>query len=257
MTLYRRYKHASIALHDVDACSYLTPLIQSSTSVEQPDQVDLELSYETNGLHLKWFRGARKPLAYHLDFAKTTKQHRSFPVPKQGAFNQALGKKSRTVLDATGGWGADAFLMCLQGYQVTVLERDALMVAILGDAFSRLSANPGVEKSNVVVPRVVYEDAVTTLNSDNYPADCVYLDPMFPPKKKKSAAANKYMQLLQWLIGEQADAIQLAESAANAGYQRIVVKRPDHAASLLPDPHARFSSKLVHYDVYLNNSAKD
>ena len=79
------------------------------------------------------------------------------------------------------------------------------------------------------------------------------------------------MRLLQWLVGPDADAIDLLVSALKSGFKRIVVKRPTHARPLgqqdtldishsgslehenSPLPDQRFSSKLIHYDVYLHS----
>ena len=82
------------------------------------------------------------------------------------------------------------------------------------------------------------------------PHDCVYLDPMYPPKRKKSAIANKNMQFLQWLLKPDLDSLPLLKAALDSN-SRVVVKRPIYADPLLASPQQRFSSKLVHYDVYL------
>jgi len=81
---------------------------------------------------------------------------------------------------------------------------------------------------------------------------------MFPAKKKKSAASNKNMQLLQWLAGPDLDADELIEAAVEF-FPRVAVKRPDYAEPLaeavIGRPSVQFSSKLVHYDVYVPSKA--
>jgi 16S rRNA (guanine1516-N2)-methyltransferase len=74
---------------------------------------------------------------------------------------------------------------------------------------------------------------------------------MFPVKRKKSAAVNKYMQLLQKMIGADADAVDLLKASLQSGIVRTIVKRPGYAEPLIKNPSDRFSSKLVSYDVYL------
>jgi len=210
-----------------------------------------------NGLSLTWHRdgcdgqNAKEPLSYYLDFVKTVSQQRSFPAAKQGAFNQALGKKTKTVVDATGGWGGDALLMCMQGYQVTVIERQPVMALLLTDAFSRLAECDWAIDNNIYIPRVICGNAADVFKQQSIQADCVYFDPMFPPKRKKSAAVNKQMQLLHQLVGEDTDAEEVLSAALNNGFERVAVKRPHHANPLLCSPSTQFSSKLVHYDVYL------
>ncbi len=214
---------------------------------------DLKLKKKSDGLHLLWNKAGEKPLNFYIDVIKVVNQLRSYPAPKQGAFNQALGKKTQHIVDATGGWGGDALLMCTQGYQVTVLERNPVMALMLKDAMSRLAKSDWALDNEVSAPSVVSVDSVEFFTSNRALADidCVYLDPMFPPKKKKKAAANKQMQLLQWMIGQDLDASQLVQAVLSAGAPRIAVKRPDYAEPLFQKPSNQFSSKLVHYDVYL------
>ncbi len=211
-------------------------------------------------LQLHWHQGddlARnkripKPLSFELCFESQLKSIKSFPVPKQGAFNQALGRKTKIVLDATGGWGNDAILMAIQGYQVLVQERHPLMALLLADAFDRFKLAVAKEAYPIVAPSVMLVNSVAAWPDYDLPIDCVYLDPMFPPKRKKSAATNKQMQLLQWLLGEDQDADALLQTTLKNGVPRVSVKRPDYAEPLLRNPDQQFSSKLVHYDVYLN-----
>lgn len=245
-----RLKHASVSVSGAEACAVLAKFIQSCDIIDKPLSVDLELSFESNGLHLIWNKVDNTALKYYLDFEKLVHQQRSFPAPKQGAFNQALGKKTKTIVDATGGWAGDAMLMCLQGYQVTVIERLPLMAALLEEAFLRLAKSAWAADNSVAVPKVLWGSAVTLLPQLTDGVDCIYLDPMFPAKKKKKAASNKQMQLLQWLAGADEDASELA-SIAHQAFPRLAVKRPDYAEPLIANPHTQFSSKLVHYDVYL------
>ncbi|MBL4671343.1 MAG: class I SAM-dependent methyltransferase [Arenicella sp.] len=247
---YLRLKHASVSISGAGDCPIIGKLVNCCELTEKPQRVDLELSEETNGLNLIWNNGDQKPLKYHLDFVKSVSQLRSFPAPKQGAFNQALGKKSRSIIDATGGWAGDAMLMCLQGYKVIVIERLPLMAALIEEAFWRLAKSEYAANNSIVVPTVLWGNAAELLADLGGGADCVYLDPMFPVKKKKKAASNKQMQLLQWLAGADFDASDVA-SIAKQNFPRLAVKRPDYAEPLLAEPAIRFSSKLVHYDVYM------
>jgi len=203
----------------------------------------------------EWQRNDTRPLSLFIDVERFALRQKSFPAAKQGAFNQALGRQSRCIFDATGGWGSDALLMCSQGYQVTIIERNPVMALLLKDAMQRLASTDWAKTNSVSIPVVIEGDAINLLSDTKLAADCVYLDPMFPPKRKKSAAPNKNIQFLKWLVGQDSDADELLKASLQAAYPRIVVKRPDFAPPLLPDkvnPAIRFSSKLVHYDVYTN-----
>lgn len=219
------------------------------------NQTDLKISASSTGIEVFWTKhDSAKPLKFFIDVEQFATQQKTFPAPKQGAFNQALGKKSKQVIDATGGWGGDTLLMCAQGYQVTIIERHPVMALLLSDAMQRLSKTDWALSCELEVPRVIHANAIDLLTDQNLSADCVYLDPMFPAKRKKTAAVNKNMQLLQWLVGTDADADQLLHAALSSNCKRVAVKRPDYASPLLADElkvDVQFSSKLVHYDVYL------
>lgn len=251
MASFIQIGQSSIKVDGADSCSFLTALVDVGEAITPESYVDLELQYRPDGIRLRWNKAVDMSLDYHIDFHKVVSTLRSFPAPKQGAFNQALGKKTRSVIDATGGWGGDALLMCMQGYRVSVFERHPVMHCLLKEAFQRLALSSWVRNNGVGVPDVVCADAISDLEYQSKPADCVYLDPMFPPKRKKSAAVNKQMQFLQWLLGEEVDAVPLAQAAIQADYPRVAVKRPDYALPLIVKPDVQFSSKLVHYDVYL------
>ena len=221
--------------------------------IEPTIDVDLMLEAKQTGLHCTWLSTNKDELHYYIDIEKFVKQQFSYPAAKQGAFNQAIGKKTKTILDATGGWGGDALLMCAQGYTVTILERNPIMALLLEDAVARLTETNWAIDNQIVSPEVINIDAIDYFKNNDVQYDCVYLDPMFPPKRKKSAAVNKNMQLLQWLIGEDVDAESLADKVIASNCSRLVVKRPNYAKSLLGEPSVQFSSKLVHYDVYLKS----
>lgn len=216
-------------------------------------QAQLRIIAQVDGLHCEWFQEDAKPLKYYIDVDKFTQQQRTYPAAKQGAFNQALGKKTKRILDATAGWGGDALLMCAQGYAVTMIERNPIMALLLNDAMRRLAMSEWAQDNQLSVPCVIHADAISFLQQKNAEIDCIYLDPMFPPKRKRSAAVNKRLQLLQWMVGSDIDASQLLKNAINFPCSRVVVKRPDYAEPLIANPSQQYSSKLVHYDVYLKS----
>jgi 16S rRNA (guanine1516-N2)-methyltransferase len=81
--------------------------------------------------------------------------------------------------------------------------------------------------------------------------DAIYLDPMFP-HKKKSALVKKEMRLFQHLLGPDDDADRLLEPAIQLAQKRVVVKRPDYAPFLADKkPSMQIKSKKHRFDVYL------
>ena len=81
--------------------------------------------------------------------------------------------------------------------------------------------------------------------------DVIYLDPMFP-ERKKSAAVKKEMQLFHRLIGPDSDASRLFDSAIAKARNRVVVKRPRIAPAITGRaPSHTLEGKRNRYDVYL------
>ena len=79
--------------------------------------------------------------------------------------------------------------------------------------------------------------------------DVVYLDPMYPPKKK-SALVKKEMRICRMLVGEDEDAGELLEIARRVARRRVVVKRLRHAPPLKANAAAEYVGRTVRYDVY-------
>jgi 16S rRNA (guanine1516-N2)-methyltransferase len=180
-------------------------------------------------------------------------EQRSWPAPKQGPLAQALGRKTKTVIDATTGWGQDALHIFRMGYTLTCLERSPVMAELLADGFQRLAELDWMQRLGLAPPALIRGNAITILANLGSQPDCVYLDPMFPPKRKKSALAKKSMTVLRELLGDDEDKEQLFEAALKAAGKRVVVKSPDYAEPLGGKPNESFQGKLLRYDVYLKS----
>ena len=177
-------------------------------------------------------------------------EQRSWPIAKQGPLAQALGRKTKTVIDATAGWGQDCLAIFRMGYEVVCLERSPVMAELLADGIRRLNNLHWVRELNIGLPRLQLGDAIESFDQFSVQPDCIYLDPMFPPKRKKSALAKKSMLILRDLVGDDYDKDNLFNAALAAAGKRVVVKRPDYASPLGPKPDESFAGKLLRYDVY-------
>ncbi|MEQ1559815.1 MAG: class I SAM-dependent methyltransferase [Methyloglobulus sp.] len=175
----------------------------------------------------------------------------SWPIAKTGAFAQALGKKTLTVVDATAGWGQDSLAMFRMGYDVLSIERSPVMAELLADGFKRLQLLSWVQQLQLSPPRLISGNAIELLANLEFVPDCIYLDPMFPPKRKKSALAKKSIMVLRDLVGDDMDKEELFAAGMKATGKRVVVKSPDYAEPLGGKPSASFQGKLLRYDVYL------
>ncbi|MFZ2404669.1 MAG: class I SAM-dependent methyltransferase [Methylobacter sp.] len=186
-----------------------------------------------------------------VDIEPRNGEQRSWPAPKDGALAQALGRKTKTVIDATTGWGQDSLHIFRMGYELLCIERSPVMAELLADGFARLAEQDWMQRLNLEPPRLLQGNAIELLANLESPPDCIYLDPMFPPKRKKSALAKKSMMVLRDLLGDDQDKERLFEAAINAAGKRVVVKSPDYAEPLGGKPSQSFQGKLLRYDVYL------
>ena len=214
---------------------------------------DLQLVLTPEHLELQSARDPRLGPVY-VDFSRLDLRPYSTNLSRRQPLARACGKKTRTIVDATAGYGQDALLLALMGFRVTAIERSSVVMALARDGLNRLTALTGITLSERL--QLVYGDSRALLSAIAPCPDAIYLDPMFPPKRRKSAAVKKEMRLLRELVGNDADALELLEISRGIARDRVVVKRPDDAPPLAPDPSMSLMGKLVRYDVYLTRNQK-
>lgn len=160
------------------------------------------------------------------------------------------GSYRPSVIDATAGLGEDSYVLACLGCHVTMLERSPLIAALLQDALERLFNDDASKnlKINLINTNAIL--FLAELDKENKP-DVIYLDPMFPTRKK-SALVKKEMRILREIIGEDADAKTLLEIAIKTARNRVVVKRPRLASSLSEKkPDFAITGKNMRFDIYL------
>jgi 16S rRNA (guanine1516-N2)-methyltransferase len=206
-----------------------------------------------------------KMLPLQVDFTSSALAYRK---EKGGGRNEAIakavgikGKDSLHVVDATAGLGTDSFILAAVGCQVTMLERTNVVCALLQDGLQRLAQHPEYsglsERLNLLCGNAakVLGDWSELTDTKEQGAlsvpDVVYLDPMFP-HKKKSAAVKKPMKMFQTLLGFDEDADDLLTPALALAKQRVVVKRPNYADFLDgKKPSMQIKGKKHRFDVYI------
>ncbi|HEX7043098.1 MAG TPA: class I SAM-dependent methyltransferase [Burkholderiales bacterium] len=161
-------------------------------------------------------------------------------------FRRALGPGGRRVIDATAGLGRDAVHAVMLGHRVVAIERNPMASALARDGLARARAAGRLPYDN---PQWHTGDARELIPAFAA-ADTIYLDPLFPPKRKKSAATRKEMRLLRLLAGPEQNELELLEVARACARERVVVKRPLDAPPLAPGCIATYAGKLVRYDLY-------
>ncbi|MFK8066765.1 MAG: class I SAM-dependent methyltransferase [Gammaproteobacteria bacterium] len=191
-----------------------------------------------------------------IDFVEGKLAHRrQFGGGKKQPLARAVGlssKKTPTIIDATAGMGRDSFVLASLGCEVKMIERSVVVVALLEDALDRAQKDEGTFAIADRLSVVCFDacDYLTKIQAENISADVIYLDPMYP-EKRKSAAVKKDMRVLQKLVGPDQDSPKLLDIALQVAKHRVVVKRPKSAETLIgPKPDTSISSPNTRYDIY-------
>lgn len=191
----------------------------------------------------------------YIDFEQGKNAHRrQFGGGRGQPLAKAIGLKkgaTPTIIDATAGFGRDAFVLANLGCNITLIERNPLIATLLENALQRAANNP---ETHDVISRMslINEDAITHLSQrQQNPPDVIYMDPMYP-SREKSALVKKDMRLLHELAGPDTDSKQLLTIAREIALKRVVVKRPKSAPFVSEQkPATNIESKNTRYDIYL------
>ena len=185
-----------------------------------------------------------------VKFDSAAMQHR-----RKGGHNEMLGRavglkadRKPLIWDATGGLGRDAFVLADLGCEVTLCERVPVLAWLLDQAV-QAAAVSGIDQVRGAAERIsVLAGDSKTLRA---PTDTViYLDPMFP-ERKKAAAVKKEAVMLQHLADQVDDGESLWPWAWDQPVERIVVKRPLRAPILGHiRPAHTLKGKSVRFDVF-------
>ncbi|TNF89835.1 MAG: hypothetical protein EP301_02195 [Gammaproteobacteria bacterium] len=143
------------------------------------------------------------------------------------------------VLDAMGGLGVDAMALARKGARVDVVEREPMLWALLKDL---------IRRSGRVDVSAMLADSGEFLKGGAF-YDVIYLDPMFPPRRKK-ALPGKRMQYLGALLADtepfDMSLVALAQTRARS---RVVLKRR-LKDPLESEPDWSLKGRSVRYDVF-------
>lgn len=199
-----------------------------------------------------------------IDFTSGKARHRTTESGHGAqALTKALGVKHYLtatgeyphIIDATGGLGQDAWALASMGCKISLIERNSVVHAMLNDALQR-ALNEAHTASIADRIRLINNDA-TAVMADlcTRATHAVYLDPMYPMRKKK-ANSKKGMQFLHALV-EPPDSHDdsLLISALQNGVSRVVVKRPKgapllHGSDRFSGQRTCLNTPNTRYDIY-------
>ncbi|MCE0918171.1 class I SAM-dependent methyltransferase [Pseudomonas sp. NMI760_13] len=204
--------------------------------------------------------GPQAPGPVRVDFVEGQAAHRRLYGGGNGqmiakAVGIAQGVRPQ-VLDATAGLGKDAFVLASLGCQMTLIERQPLIAALLEDGLARAR---GDEEIGPIVARMrlLTGNAIERMRAwEGEAPQVIYLDPMFP-HRDKSALVKKEMRVFRPLVGDDLDAPALLEAALALATHRVVVKRPRKAPVIEgAKPSHSLEGKSSRYDIYPKKALK-
>lgn len=154
------------------------------------------------------------------------------------------------AVDATAGLGEDSFILAAAGFSVLMCEYNPVIAALLRDALDRAQSDPDIGE---IARRMdlMEGSCVNILGTLGRKPDVIYLDPMFPAKKK-SGISTKKLQIFQKLETPCANEEELLAAAFAAAPRRIVVKRPIKGEPLAgKKPGFSIDCRNVRYDCHV------
>ena len=202
--------------------------------------------------------GPQAPGPVRVDFVEGALAHRrQFGGGSGQMIAKAVGVQPGVrprVLDATAGLGRDAFVLASLGCEMTLIERQPLIAALLEDGLARAAGDAEVG-AIVARMRLLAGNAIELMGAWAEEApQVIYLDPMFP-HRDKSALVKKEMRLFRPFVGDDLDAPALLAAALELASHRVVVKRPRKAPVIDgPKPGYALEGKSSRYDIYPKKS---
>ncbi len=215
-----------------------------------PKSRQYHLSPSEQGLSVHAQALTSKPFVIDFSHPKFKSRLQAHSVRSELLIKAIGGSRHKTLLDTTAGLGRDSLLMATMVERIVLLERHPDMYRLLADALKRCEHDqhliPLLQKITLR-PQCAF-DFLRTHTEDKF--DVIYCDPMFP-ERKKSALTKKESQILQTIVGSDADSHQLVALALEHAQSRVVVKRPMASETLIRKPDIQYKARAHRFDVYL------
>ena len=177
-------------------------------------------------------------------------------IVKASGINKGTPKLSPLAIDATAGLGEDSLLLAASGYRVLMYEKDPVTFCLLEDAINHALSLPDESeykalKEAAARMEAYNEDSIDSMErmaDKGINPDIVFLDPMFP-ERKKSSLVGKKLQILQALESPCENEEDLLNAAINLNPKRIIIKRPPKGPYLAGvKPSFSYTGKSVRID---------
>ncbi len=239
------------------ACRLSLPL------VEWPQAKGLVLLFNQHRVGLAL--AGQRPQPVHGGWGDGPLRRRLHQSSRKDALLRACSlerKRRLNIVDATGGFGRDAWLLASSGARVKVVERNPVVAWLLQHSRAE---EYGRCRSLAECIEIHQADAAVFLRQmEEEACDIVYLDPMFPVRRKKLKNSQR-IELLRAVTRFEGsnDSLQgLLELALRCARHRVVLKRPRGVAVISADSlkvrcgFYSLTGSSSRFDVYTRRSLK-
>lgn len=184
----------------------------------------------------------KKEVAVLVDFSKENNNFKD-----NNNFKKIFKKKGASILDCTAGLGRDGFTLASNGFNVTMIEKNPIIVLLLKNGLQRF-----IQKTkNQNKLSLLYGDSYDYLNLYNGQFDYIYIDFMFNKIKRKSLS-SKNDETLKLLADDEENRFRLLEIARKKCKFKVIVKGSKNLSSIPNlNPNYSIKTKLLRYDIFL------
>ncbi|WP_150468128.1 class I SAM-dependent methyltransferase [Francisella sp. SYW-9] len=199
-------------------------------------------------------RLSNKTQELFIDFNSNEIANRIDPKSKKCSVVQAVEGRSKEklkILDTTAGLGRDTFTLAARGHQVISIEKDIYIYLLLCDALHRACKTESISHIAQNITLLNLDSNKHILNTEQT-YDCIYVDPMFPPRRK-SAKVKQAMQVLHEVAfnDEDQNTLLLKNILETQKANKVIVKRPINAEFLYnKKPSSQLKGKTNRFDIY-------
>ncbi len=204
----------------------------------------LQLHFRKNEIYLL-NNNYTESVEIHIDYKSDSFVHKNNErlKNKQDIFWKIFSQKNSRILDCTGGFGREGFLLDSMGHRVTMIEYSPIIAMMLKNALMR-SKNKSIN--------FFFGNAYDYMKHCIQKFDYIYLDFMFEKSKRKSLSSknDETLKLISFQDNNKNKVIQMAQKISN---KKVIVKEPYNSISNLLKPNHIIKTKLLDYKIYLSS----
>lgn len=156
--------------------------------------------------------------------------------------------KKYKIIDTTGGIGIDSIIFASLGNKITLIEKQPLIIKILKNLFKSLQEIKFITK-NI---KIKYGNSIKTIQHlKNNSKNIIYLDPIFPIKKKNDIT-KAYASIIKNIGSNTKNYKKLFEISLKKA-KKLIVKRKKNSESInKKKPTYKISGSKIRFDIYQN-----